>query len=157
MHFITIGQYFNKLQSVLLFVLIAPLLVFIALYFRVSGTPPDPRPEYFILLPAIAGLDWLIAMVIFNKKIKSVRNAQGLGSKLDKYFQLTIVRYSILSAGSLIMALGLYVTKSDIFTWIYVAGWVLPAILWPTGRKISDDLALKGDEREMVHYKKDMF
>ena len=132
-----------------------PLLVFIALYSHLSRMPPDPRMEYFNILPAIVLLDWLMAMIIFNKKIKSVRNEQGLGLKLEKYFRSTIVRYSLLSSGSLVMALGLYLTKSDVFTWMYIAGLVLSGILWPTGHKISNDLGLRGDEREMVYFKKD--
>ncbi len=84
-----------------------------------------------------------------------VRNEQGLGLKLEKYFKLTIVRFSLISSGSLMMALGLYLTKSDVFTWVYMGGLVLCGILWPTAPKIVNDLRLKGDEREMVYFKKD--
>jgi hypothetical protein len=158
MNFITISQFFNKLQSALLFILIVPLLVFIALYFHVSGIlSPAARTEYFIIFPALVFLDWFMAMIIFNKKIKSVRKEQGLGVKLEKYFQLTIVRFSILSSGSLILALGLYLTKNDVFIWIYIGGLVLSGVLWPTSSKTSNDLRLKGDEREMVYFKKDTF
>lgn len=155
MNFLTISQYFNKLQSAVLFILILPLLLFIALYFHLSGHLPDPRTEYITLLTTVGLLDWLIAMIIFNKKIKMVRNEQGLGLKLEKYFKLTIVRFSLISSGSLMMALGLYLTKSDVFTWVYMGGLVLCGILWPTGPKIVNDLRLKGDEREMVYFKKD--
>jgi len=157
MSFITITQYFNKLQIVLFALLIVPLLGFIALYFFVSGMPPDPRMEYYIIIPTAVLLDWLVAMIIFNKKIKSARNTQGLGAKLDKYFELTIVRYCILSSSSFILAVGFYLSKSDFFTAMYLAGLVLSGILWPTGRRVSDDLRLRGDEREMVYFKKDTF
>lgn len=156
MTFITIGQYFNKLQSAILALVIIPLLVFAALYFYLSGTYADPRSEYLILIP-VALLDWVMALVIFNKKIKSVRNAQGLGTKLDKYFKITIVRFSILSSASLVLALGLYLTGNDVFTLMYFAGMVLTGVLWPTSRKVSDDLQLRGDERQMVYYKQDKF
>ena len=157
MDFITITQYFNKLQSALFLLLIAPLLVFIALYVFVNGMPPDPRSEYFIIFPAVVLTDWLMAVIIFNKKIKSVRNEQGLGAKLAKYFSIAIVRYSLLSAGSLILALGLYLSGSDLFIVLYAVGLVLSTIVWPTGRRVCHDLRLKGDEREMVYYKKDNF
>jgi hypothetical protein len=157
MDFITITQYFNKLHSALLVLLIVPLLVFIALYFFLDELPTSPAKEYLIIIPTAVLIDWLVAMLIFNKKIKSVGNEQGLGIKLDKYFKITIVRYSLLSSGSFILALGFYLYGSDLLTALYLAGLVLAGILWPTGRKVCSDLRLKGDEREMVYFKKDVF
>jgi hypothetical protein len=157
MNFITITQYFNKLHSVLLVLLMVPLLAFIALYFFLNGLPTTSGKEYVIIIPATVLIDWLVAMLIFNKKIKSAANEQGLGVKLDKYFQITIVRYSLFSSGSFILALGFYLSGNDLFTALYLVGLVLAGILWPTGRKICSDLRLKGDEREMVYFKKDAF
>lgn len=157
MNFITIAQYFNRLHSALFLLLIAPLLVFIALYFFPAESPPDAPIEYLTILPSAALLDWFVATIIFNKKIKSARNAQGLGAKLDKYFRITIVRYRFLSVGSLMTALGLYLTRSDIFTGLYLACLIGCAALWPSSRKATRDLRLKGDEREMVYFKKDTF
>lgn len=157
MNFITIGQYFNKLQSILFILLIVPLIVFSALHYFISGHQPEPRIDYYVIIGAVVFVDWVMAVVIFDKKIKSSRNEQGLGVKLDKYFRITIVRHGILSSASLLLALGLYLTRSDFFTAMYVAGLGLSGILWPTGRKVCNDLRLKGDERQMVYYKKDTF
>lgn len=155
MNFLTISQYFNKLQSAVLIILILPLLLFIALYFHLGERLPDPRNEYFILLPGAFLLDWLIAFLFFSKKIKIIRKEQGLGLKLEKYFRLTIVFYSIISLSSMIMALGLYLTKNDVFTWLYIGGLILCGFLWPTASKTAKYLRLRGDEREMVYFKKD--
>jgi hypothetical protein len=157
MNFITIGQYFNKLQSALLALMIVPLLVFIALHVFFADVPSDPGIEYFVFICPVVVLDWLMAMILFNKKIKSARNAQGLGAKLDKYFGLTIVRFSFFSVGSLLTAVGFYLSASDVFTGIYLMGMVLSAFFWPTSPKVSRDLRLRGDEREMVYFKKDQF
>ena len=155
MNFITIGQYFNKLHSALLLLMIVPLLAFIALHVYTTDKSSDLAMEYFVFICPIVVLDWLMAMIVFNKKIKSVRNAQGLGAKLDKYFGLTIVRFSFLSVGSLLTAVGFYLSASDAFTGIYLMGMVLSAFFWPTSPKVSRDLQLRGDEREMVYFKKD--
>lgn len=155
MNFITIGQYFNKLQSALFFLLIIPLLVFISLSFYGMENPVDPTTEYSVILPAIVFLDWLVATIVFNKKLKSIRKQQGLGAKLGKYFSLTTLRFSMLSAGSIVLAGGLFLTRNDMFTWIFIGGMIFSAILWPTARKVSNDLHLKGAEREMVYFKKD--
>lgn len=157
MNFLTIGQYFNRLQSALLLILVVPLLIFSTLHLLTGGMPHDPRSEYFIIICAAVLLDWFTALIIFNKKIESARNQQGLGAKLDKYFKLTVVRYSILSSASLLMAAGLYLSGSDVFMVLYLVGLLLAGLLWPTSRKVSVDLRLRGDEREMVYYKKDTF
>lgn len=157
MDFITISQYFNKLQSALFVLLIVPLLVFITLYLLLNGGPVDPRKEYLIIILCAVVVDWSVAMIIFNKKIKSARNEQGLGAKLNKYFEITVVRYAFLSAAGLLMALGLYLSGSNVFAALFLVGLLLAGILWPTGRRVCHDLRLKGDEREMVYYKKDNF
>lgn len=157
MNFITIGQYFNRLQSILFILLILPLMIFSALYYFNGENEPDSRPHYYVVIGVAVFIGWVMAMVIFDKKIKSSRNEQGLGVKLDKYFRITIVRHAILSSASLLLALGLYLTGSDFFTAMYVAGLGLSGILWPTGRKVCNELRLRGDERQMVYYKKDTF
>ena len=129
MTFISISQYFNKLHSVLFLLLIAPLLTFIALYFLLAEMPPDPRRDYLVIIPSAALVDWLVATIIFNKKIKSARNAQGLGVKLDKYFGLTIVRFGLFSAGSFLLAVGFYLTRSDIFTGLYLTGLIASGLI----------------------------
>lgn len=157
MNFISISQYLNKLQILFFVLLMAPLLVFIALYFFFPDNPVEPRTEYLIILPFAAFVDLFLGMTIFNKKIKSARTAQGLGAKLDKYFQITIVRYSFLASGGLLLALGFYLTGSDVFSALYVVVLVLSAIYWPTGGRVCKELMLRGDEREMVFYRKDRF
>ena len=157
MNFVTINQYFTRLQIMFLILLIAPLLTSIVLYLLTEGSAPEPRMEYYIVIPALAFMDWLLAMITFNKKIKSVRNAQGLGAKLEKYFNITIVRYCFLASSHLLLALGFYLTRGDLFTALYLVSLILSAFFWPTGPKVSGELMLRGDEKEMVYYKKDKF
>jgi hypothetical protein len=158
MSFISITQYFNKLQIVLLILLIVPLLVFIALYFFADGMARTSQTEYYyIILPTVVLLDCAISLAIFNKKIKSLRNQPGLGAKLEKYFDITVVRYCLLASASLVLAVGFYLTASDVFTALYVGALALSGFVWPTSRKVTEDLRLKGDEREMVYFKKDSF
>jgi hypothetical protein len=157
MTFISITQYFNRLHIVLFILLIVPLLVFIALYFfRLGVAAPSATDYYAVILPAVV-LDCLVSIIIFNKKIKSARNAQGLGTKLEKYFETTIVRYSLISSASLLLAVGFYLTQSDVFTALYLGGLGLAGFLWPTSRKVAEDLRLRGDEKELVYFKKDSF
>ncbi|MDQ2657913.1 MAG: hypothetical protein M3Y60_10880 [Bacteroidota bacterium] len=154
MSFISIHQYLSKLQVVFLALLIAPLLAFIVLHFLPEQNPPDSPVLQNVLIGA-ALLDGLLAVILFNKKIKSARKAQGLGAKLDKYFSITIVRYSFLSSSGLILAVGFFLTHSNVFTVFYLVSLIFSILLRPTGPRVSNDLMLKGDEREMVYFRKD--
>lgn len=157
MNFITISQYFNKLQILFFVLLMMPLLIFIAVYFFFPDNPADYRMEYFIIIPAAAFFDWLVGIIMFNKKIKSARKAQGLGAKLEKYFEITIVRYWFLASAGMILAVGFFLSASDVFTALYLLNLIMSVLYWPTGPKVSRELMLKGDEREMVYFKKDRF
>ena len=84
-----------------------------------------------------------------------MRNAQGLGAKLDKYFEITIVRYSFLASAGLVLAAGFYLTGNDLFSAFYILNLVMCATSWPGAGKVCKELMLKGDEREMVYHKKD--
>ncbi len=154
MSFISIHQYFNKLQILFLVLIMVPLLAFIGTHFlSEQNAPASPVLSYVLIGCAV--LDALLGVAMFNKKIKSARNAQGLGAKLDKYFNITIVRYSFLSSSGMILAVGFYLTRNDLFTVLYVAGLLFSVMVWPTGPRVSADLMLRGDEREMVYFKKD--
>ena len=157
MTFITIGQYFNKLQIVFLVLLIVPLLAFIALYFISGKNTQDAGIEHYVIIPSLVLFEWMLAMIMFNKKIKSVRNEQGLGAKLYKYFRLTIVRWSFVASAGLMLAIGYFLTGSDVFTGLYLLSLVLSLFLWPTGPGVAAHLMLRGDEKEMVYFKKDKF
>ena len=155
MNFISITQYLNKLQILFMILLIFPLFTFIALHFTIDEQTTEPRIAYFAVIPALAVLDWIIGAVMFNKKIKSVRNQQGLGAKLEKYFGITTVRYCFVSSSSLILCVGFFLTGSDVFTALYFLILLLSTLLWPTGPRVSRDLMLRGDEREMVYFRRD--
>ena len=155
MNFISIHQYFNKLQIVFLVLLIVPLLAFIALYFFAPESLLAPRMELYVIVSLAAVADWILAMIIFNKKIKSARNEQGLGAKLDKYFYITIVRYTFLSTSALMLAAGFFLTQANLFTALYLVNLIGVLLLRPTGPRIAGELMLRGDEREMVYFKRD--
>ncbi len=139
-------------------ILLLPIVVFIVIYFQVSQAADAVQPwQTFIPFSAIVGTDLLFMFIFFNKKIKSIRNGQGLRLKLEKYFQLTIVRYSFGVISCLVLAYGFYITKDDIFTALFIFCLIVLGMLWPTAAKVCRDLRLRGDEREMVYFKKDAF
>jgi lysylphosphatidylglycerol synthetase-like protein (DUF2156 family) len=157
MKFISIGQYFYKLYSAVLCIVLLPVLMFIIAY--VFSAPVTPSQHSLLLLLSLSVVvvsDWLIVLFFFNKKIKSIRHHQGLRLKLEKYFRLTIVRYMVIATGCIVLAAGFFITGDDLFTGLFVISLILIGLVWPAPAKVSNDLGLKGDEREMVYYRKDV-
>ena len=158
MKFVTIEQYFYKLYNALLLIQLLPIFGFIFVYFQPSGASTIQQSLSMRLqFSVIIVIDWLIMFYLYNKKIKSIRHGQGLRIKLEKYFDLTIVRFMIIIFGSLILAVGFYCRRDDFITGLFALNLILAGILWPSPSKVCNDLKLKGDEREMVYYKKDYF
>jgi hypothetical protein len=159
MEFITISQYFYKLYNVLLLVLLIPIFAFIFIYVWVA--PVDFHSyllwPYRIGLTTLVAVDWLVMLFFHSKKMKSIRNDQGLRTKLEKYFQLTIVRYTAVGFGCILLAVGFYLIHDDFITGLFALNLISLGFLWPTASKVCNELKLRGDEREMVYYKKDSF
>jgi hypothetical protein len=157
MQWISIGQYFYKLYSAVLILLLVPIIAFIFIYWQMLGTEPVSARTFETALPIliIALISWLFMFFFYNKKIKSIRNRQGLRAKLEKYFILTIVRYTVAVTGCLVLAYGFYLTRDNWFTGMFVLGLLVLGLMWPTSAKVCKDLKLRGDEREMVYFKKD--
>ena len=159
MKWITIGQYFYRLYIVVLLILLAPIFSFILVYTFSAATQTE-NSSYALTtlnLAVIFVAVLLIQFVIFDKKIKSIRKDQGLRVKLEKYFRLTIVRYSLMTVMCLLLSYGFYITKDDRITGLFALDLILLGALWPRSAKVCSDLKLKGDEREMVYYQKDHF
>ena len=159
MHFITIGQYFYKLFSAVLLILLVPIMAFIMVYLQVPEAEAEEQQSLALLiqLSFVVVFIWLLIFLLFAKKIKSTRTAQGLRAKLEKYFYLTIVRYLLIALGCIVLAYGFQTTKNDWFTGLFVLNLTFAGLLWPTASKATRDLKLRGDEREMVYFKKDTF
>jgi hypothetical protein len=157
MEFTSITEYFYKISSRLLVVLLVPILFFIYVYLQPVLVPTDLQqtPDRFAVVAGGMLLVWIASFIFFNKKIKSIRNGQGLREKLEKYFRLTIVRYTFFSFCSLLLAIGFFLTRNDVFAVVFILQLAVAGVVWPFSSKVSNDLKLRGAEREMVYYKKD--
>jgi L-asparagine transporter-like permease len=155
MEYFTIGQYFTKLYIRLLTIILLLIIAFVMVYLSTAYNSQVLPWLTHAQVIAIVAADWLIMFVYYVKKIKSIAKDQGLGLKLTKFFYLTIVRYTILAFGCIFLLLSFYFTKDDVITGIFAANLLLMGLLWPTSPKVCRQLKLRGDEREMVYFKKD--
>jgi hypothetical protein len=159
MTWITIGQYFYRMYIAVLLILLIPIFSFIVNYVFFAFTIHSYSLPWYtpVNLASLTATFVLLQFLIFAKKIKSIRKDQGLRLKLEKYFRLTIVRYSLIVLPCLLLVYGFYLTKDDRLTGVFAITMILSGGLWPRPAKVCSDLKLRGDEREMVYYQKDHF
>ena len=163
MKYNSIREYFYKLFNILFALLLLPLLVFVVLYWQIQeGNLVGPfyldekiNQTLIILIGAVVFTDWLISFSLFSKRLKSMKRIQSLGTRLDRYASLTILRFVLILSGSLVLAVGFCLTENQIFSIIVVVNMLLLLPLWPFPSKVCRDLQLKGDERTLVFHKKD--
>jgi hypothetical protein len=137
-------------------ILLLPIATFI--FFQFKSIEKPQGFEWIAHQGIVAGIVitlWVVSFLLFNKKIKSARKGQGLRDKLEKYFSITIVRFNIFALCGLLLSLAFLFSADGFFTICFIAQLTMCGILWPRSTKVSNDLKLRGDEREMVYYKKD--
>ncbi len=164
MNFTSLREYFYKLVNRCYLLVLLPLAVFIYIYYQLLSKKIVPyiqdEPLITIILVAIIVLSLVNLTTVYwlsRRRLKKFSTEVGLGNKLDRYFEIIMFRMSACSASSLAMAIGLFLTGSEWFAicFIVVLGWVM--LQWPSSRRACRALALKGDEYEMVLFKKDKF
>jgi len=163
MKYNSLREYFYKLHNLLYGVILAPLLAFVVLYWQMQAGNVDgllKQDEYLnqlllVVLSFIVLFDWIISLLLFNRGLKETRTLDSLGKKLDRYYSFTLLRFALVVSGSLGLAIGFYLTENQLFTILFVSGFAILLLFWPTPSKVCNDLQLKGDERTLVLHKKD--
>ena len=163
MRYNSLREYFYKFHNLLYAISLIPLLAFVVLYWQIQEgnlhgifyLEEVINQVLLFSLGFVVLADWVITFFLFNKGLRSARKLPGLGIKLDRYYNLTLLRFTIVLSGSLTFAIGFYLTENQVFTILAVLNFFLLLLLWPSPAKVCGDLQLKGDERTLVRFKKD--
>lgn len=160
MKFSSLQEYFYKLQTILFLLILAPLVAFMIAIGGLLTNPPYQETEGQKMLYVGIAVCFLalvmnvVATFLFRRTMKGVSKMVGLSLKLDHYCSATVMRYSIGAVSNLVLVVGFFFTGHFIFACMFGATIVLFFITWPWSSKVCADLKLKGDEKEMVLYKK---
>lgn len=162
MIFSSIKEYFYKLYNVCYAIILVPLGAFIYLYLELQegniiSLIQDANEVRLaqILFSLFVVIALTSVHLVTKRKMKTLSKEVSLGNKMDGYYVLSLTRLGIGSGVSLFMALGLFLTNSELFGLLFLAILVWMSLQWPSPRKLCADLGLKGDERELVLYKRD--
>jgi len=162
MKYNSVPEYFYKMHARLYAIVLIPLLAFVVLHWRIKlgdtlGLGQDVALTYTLLLVfmTVVLMEWIISFFIFRASLKRILTIGSLGERLDHYYRFTIIRFSFLVSGLILLAVGFFITEDEYFTVLFVASMIGMAFFWPTSAKVCDDLNLKGEERRLILYKLD--
>ena len=156
-----LDEYYIRLNLVFHAILAAPLLLFIYIYLETeNGTMEPPISEAKNLgflqlsITLVTAVFVFLAFSWYRTRINQVSPKDVLVEKLERYSKIGLVQYILFGLASFVTVLGLYLTGKGWYTGLYVIVLMLMSINRPTLKKISDDLQLKGEERQIVLHKK---
>ena len=160
MKYNSVPEYFYKLHSRLYVLVLIPLLAFGVLYWKLKrgdiatvSHDIDFNPLLLLAFIAVVLVGWIAAFFLFKSNVKSILTLGSLGERLDRYYTFTMIRFSIMTSGLVLLAIGFYLTQDQYFSILFIAALIGLAFCWPTSAKVCDDLNLKGDERKLILYK----
>jgi hypothetical protein len=164
MNFNSLTEYFYKVYNLCLFMLLVPIAAFLFVYYLVLTGKINASIEsgtvlqiILVSFPVLTILDLTIVHLVVRKRLASLSKEVSLGIRLEKYFAAVTPRISAVVATTLFLAAGLYITMHELFTIYFLLLVVWLAFQWPTPRRVSKDLKLKGDEETMVLTKGEAF
>jgi len=157
MNFSSIKEYFYRLQSRCYALLLFPVMLLIAIYAvqrfaNLSFTSEDAELVLVlkIALPAFAVLELTSVHLVAHLKLKKMRKLKGMGERLDQYAALTTLKMIAGVSASFIVSAGLVFTTDQLFIVFYVLSLLYILFQRPTPWRLSKQLQLKGDERELI-------
>lgn len=164
MNFSSLREFFYKLYNRCLLIMFVPIGVFLVIYYflLINQLKAILQEEEIILVililfPIVAIINLTIVHLVAVRRFKALMPEPSLGIRLEKYFSIGSIRISSLAANSVLMAVGLALTDHAYFTIYFSFLLVWLFFIWPTPKRVSVDLKLKGDEQKMVMTKGEAF
>lgn len=161
MIFFSIREFFYKLNTIGFILLLLPLIVFVYLYLHAIETDPTimeegDRTMLLVLFIFVLLIDLTIVHLLWILRIKKLKGFLELSKKMDGYFVLVLVRSVAYSLACLMMGIGFFLTESIYFTGLFILIILLLMLQWPSAFKFSNQLDLRGSERDMVLNNRDL-
>lgn len=99
---------------------------------------------------AFAFIDAGVSFFLANLMIKHVIPLPGLGDRLDRYANASLVRFALLMSGTIMLLMALYFSGDLRIAIVYGIYLLFFLFAWPTRSRVSSELKLKESEREVI-------
>ena len=160
----TLKEYFYKLYNHSLVMMLLPIAEFLAIYYLIlsgilSKIIEDELADQILLvsIPILVLVMLTIVHLETLKRCKKIADEPSLGKRLDLYQPVARRKINSIVWVSLLLAIGFFLTSDERFSIYFAVIIIWCAWQWPTPRRVSRDLKLKGDERKMVMTKGEAF
>ncbi len=160
----TLKEYFYKLYNRSMIMMLLPIAEFLAIYYLIlSGILPRIVEDELGLQILLISIPILVLMLLTivqleaGKRCKKIADESSLGKKMDLYLPVARRKINSLVWVSFLLAIGFFLTSDERFSIYFGVIIIWCAWQWPTPRRVSNDLKLKGDERKMVMTKGEAF
>jgi hypothetical protein len=162
MKYNSIGEYFYRLSNRCLALILLPVVIILTCYFINQyfslGLPLSEQDldDLEILAIEISGV--LVLTILFlaisAQKLRQLKSEPGLGKRLSGYIAIVMTRGWTFSAMLLIVGVTVFLTGKLIFLYPLLYVGILFLIYWPSPSRMSADLRLKSEERDIIKNKK---
>src|SRR6185436_8241317 len=161
MKFLSIKEFFYKLNTIGFTLLLVPILAFIFLYYMPMQSDPiitDPATVVTILgaIVFFFVVDLTVVRWIWGARMRKLRMLLELAAKMDGYYRLVLLRKGSYCGFSLLLAIGFYLTANPGFTIMLLLIVVVSFLEWPSPTAFCRQFELDGNERDMVLKNLDM-
>ena len=157
MNFSSIKEYFYRLQSRCYALVLLPVMLLITIYamqrFANLIFTTEEADLAFVLkiaLPVVAILKLTSVHLVTYFKLKKMRKLKGMGERLDQYASLVTLKMIAGVFASFFMLVGLALTADQLFIAFFLLSLLYILVQRPTPSRLSRQLKLKGDERELI-------
>lgn len=155
MKFLSIKEFFYKLNTIGFILLLLPLMAFVFLYYTPAMAEPVITGEDAINGLAFGlGITFVANLTIVHWvklfRVKKLKKLLEISKKMDGYAGIFLFRAINYSIFSLLAALGFYWTESVYFAGLFFFIVLVTAIQWPSRSAFCKLLDVNANERRMI-------
>jgi hypothetical protein len=155
-------EFLNKLRNIYYLLIALPMGLFVLIFLNMKDRLAVPEVNQDLaemllyVLSIIALINVASGYLLYYRNMKNLQISLSLKDKLQVFLNASILLYAALTAATLIIIAGLYITKNSIFAFFYVILLFLLSIGSPTYHRISRAVKLNQQEKEIWFRKKEL-
>ena len=156
MKFLSIKEFFYKLNTIGFILLLVPLLTFLFLYYTPATTPEPAITEEDGINQLTSGLitTFIIDLTIVHwvklARVKKLNKLLEISKKMDGYAGIFLFRSINYTLFSLLASLCFYLTESVNFAGIFLFIIIVTLLQWPSRSAFCRLLNVTANERTMI-------
>jgi hypothetical protein len=153
----SVTEYFSRLQNrSWIFFLTNVLLFSVLLYLMMVKILTPVMPDEAGLLVAVGICFFALAEAfasgfLTTVMFKKVRLIESLGDRLDKYANISLIRFGMLLSGSLLLMVAFYLSGELWILVAYAIHLLFTVVAWPTRSRVCAELKLRPSEAEVIY------